>query len=468
MNPRSLARTLVGVVHQRRLPVSLCAGAVVLTALMASIASLALAVSSFPDVPASHPYYTAIGDLASRGIVAGYTNGNFGPDDPVSRQQFAKMIVLAGGYPVSESDVCYFVDVEKSGAGSFYPDNYVAVAAAHQITIGTTPTTFAPTNHITRYQVISMAVRAADDLAPGLLAAPPSGWTGNTTWGADPTHGANAARAEYNGLLAGLDLSTLNPAGEMSRGEVAQVLHNLLAKLAPPTTTTTSAATTTTSGSTTTTTEAATTTSSSSTTTSSTTTSTTVPHTATPQYAIAGLEDAQVTVTVHDQFGKPLANVEVLLTSSALEGSGLVELNSYSIGTTDANGNAAYSWGQDSGDWGVEQVTAWVDDGTPDGLSSVVAVIQWIYDDVGTDHLGATSGQQKLTVASGYAPWNGLTLKAYLNPRGAVLGSGTYVSAVPLSLSTTARTWSTGEAFFVGAASTDTDGRPNWMYNVVP
>jgi hypothetical protein len=468
MNLRSVVRALLGGVCRRRLLVSLCAGAVVLMAVATSIASLALAVSGFPDVPATHPHYAAITDLASRGIIGGYINGNFGPGDPVTRQQFAKMIVLTSGYPVSESDVCYFVDVEKSGGSSFYPDNYVAVAAAHQITTGITPTTFSPTSHITRYQVISMAVRAADDLGPGLLAAPPTGWTGNATWAADPTHGTNAARAEYNGLLAGLDLAALNPAGEMSRGEVAQVLHNLRAKLTPPTTTTTSASTTTTSGSTTTTTEAATTTTSSSTTTSSTTTTTTVTHTATTQYAVAGLEDAQVTVTVRDQFGHSLPHVEVLLSSTALEGSGLAFLSSYSIGVTDENGNAAYSWGQDSGDWGVEQVTAWVDDGTPDGLTSIVAVIQWIYNDVDTDYIGAVSGQHKVTVVSGYAAWNGMTLEAYLNPRGPVLGSGTYVSTVGLSFITITHTWSTSEAVFVGATSTNSDGKPNWMSNVVP
>jgi hypothetical protein len=50
---------------------------------------------------------------------------------------------------------------------------------------------------------------------------------------ADPTHGANAARAEYNGLLQGLHLGALDPYGDMSRGEVVQVLCNLIDLLAP-------------------------------------------------------------------------------------------------------------------------------------------------------------------------------------------------------------------------------------------
>ena len=111
--------------------------------------------------------YTAILDLASRGIVGGYANGNFGPADDVARQQFAKMAVLTGGYPVSEANVCTFVDVPKGGPTTLYADNYIAVCAA--------AATFEPGGNITRYQAISMVVRMADNLHPGLIAAPPAG-----------------------------------------------------------------------------------------------------------------------------------------------------------------------------------------------------------------------------------------------------------------------------------------------------
>jgi hypothetical protein len=204
-------------------------------------APTATAAPSFPDVSASHPYADAIADLSGRGIISGYGSGDFGPENPVTRQQFAKMIVLAAGYPVSESDLCGFVDVQVSGPGSLYPDNYVSVAAARDITRGTDGhmvaghyvpgTHFAPDKNITRLQVITMVVRTAQNLQPSLLALPPAGWNGNAAWAADATHGVNARIAEYNGLLGGLDLDGLTPAGTMTRGEVAQVLHNLLGKL---------------------------------------------------------------------------------------------------------------------------------------------------------------------------------------------------------------------------------------------
>ncbi|MBN1321150.1 MAG: S-layer homology domain-containing protein [Thermoleophilia bacterium] len=261
MNLRSVVPNSPAESRRRRLTVSLLVGALVLLAVVVSAASLALATTAgFPDVPASHPYHAAITDLASRGVIGGFPDGTFGPDKPVTRQQFAKMIVIAIGHPVSESDVCPFVDVQTSGPGSLYPDNYVAAAAALGITQGTNghgipgrpgyvrATKFSPGNNITRHQVTTMAVRTAQLLLePGFLMAPAADWVGNAMWAASATHGTNAAIAEYNGLLSGLDLAKLDPSGSMSRGEVAQVLCNLGCVLSgvTPTTSATSATSTT-------------------------------------------------------------------------------------------------------------------------------------------------------------------------------------------------------------------------------
>jgi hypothetical protein len=213
------------------LTAGIAATALVAVVAVALLAPLSLAASpSFPDVPQSHPFYEAISELASQGVIGGYADGRFGPDDAVTRQQFAKMIVLAGGYAVSEADFCHFADVTKSGAAGLFPDNYVAVCAARGITTGKTSALFDPYSSITRLQAVSMVVRAARDLRAGLLSQPSPGWQGTATWTADATHGANAALAEYNGLLAGLDLSR-EPGAPMTRGEVAQVLFDLMGKL---------------------------------------------------------------------------------------------------------------------------------------------------------------------------------------------------------------------------------------------
>ena len=240
MHRKPIARTPFAGRPRRWALAPVFVGAVVVVALTLLVVSLAIAAApDFSDVSANHPYHEAIADLATRGIIDGFPDGTFRPDDPVLRQQFAKMIVLSCGYPVSELDLCFFLDVEWSGLNGLYPDNYVAVAAKHGITLGKGPLSFAPYQDISRFQVITMVVRAADDIDPSLLVEPPAGY--ESTW--DPAvssdHGSNARRAEYNDLLAGLPLDQMDPWAAMPRGEVAQVLHNLLQRLDSGTTTTT-------------------------------------------------------------------------------------------------------------------------------------------------------------------------------------------------------------------------------------
>ncbi|MHB9150155.1 MAG: S-layer homology domain-containing protein [Thermoleophilia bacterium] len=186
------------------------------------------AASAFPDVPSYDPYADAIDDLAGRGIINGFENGTFGPDKSVTRQQFAKMIVLTLGLSASEADVCQFSDVTNGGASSLYPDNFVAVAAARGITNGTGNNLFSPHDDISRAQVITMVVRAVENLHGGVLSAPSAGFTSTWNPAYSSIHGPNSRNAEYNGLLAGLPLDELDPWDPMPRGEVAQVLHNLL------------------------------------------------------------------------------------------------------------------------------------------------------------------------------------------------------------------------------------------------
>jgi hypothetical protein len=185
----------------------------------------------FPDVYTGDPYVAAVATLADRGIIAGYDDGLFRPDWPVTRQQFAKMVITAGGFAVSEADESPFSDVALTGNGELYPDHYVAVAARLGITQGVRGGFFEPALDITRAQVISMVVRAADAGRPGRLAPSRSGFVGN--WGdvPGPDHADDVRRAEAAGLLAGLPLNSLDSWGPMTRAECAQVLANLMSWL---------------------------------------------------------------------------------------------------------------------------------------------------------------------------------------------------------------------------------------------
>ena len=185
--------------------------------------------SPFSDVSTSYRYFEAIYELSERGMIGGFSNGTFQPGSTVTRQQFAKMIVKALGITPGNAADCPFGDVaDRQGNDPAYPAGYVAACAARGIIQGVTAKTFAPYNNITRYQAITMVVRAVDSVNRSLLQTPDAGY--QSTW--DPTlsatHGQNARLAEFNGLLEGLSLSQLDPKGAMTRGEIAQLLWNLV------------------------------------------------------------------------------------------------------------------------------------------------------------------------------------------------------------------------------------------------
>jgi hypothetical protein len=168
-------------------------------------------------------------DLASRGIVGGYTNGYFGVDDPPRRAQFAKMILGTLGILPNASTATRFTDLGAPDADG-YPHIWVQAAFDHHITYGTNQaqTLFDPWRFIQRDQVVSMIVRGVTAETPGLLPTPPAGY--GLFAGVPEPHGQNLRIAEYNGLLDGL--VGLGPTWSVStyatRGEVAQMLHNLL------------------------------------------------------------------------------------------------------------------------------------------------------------------------------------------------------------------------------------------------
>ena len=187
--------------------------------------------SSFTDViPGETPYAAAIIALADEGIISGYTDGTFGPGNPVFRKHFAKMIVGVMGLPVSEADWSDsskpFTDCGADNLADIYPHDYIAVAKANGLTAGKTATTFAPNDHITRQQLVTMVARAAG------LSEPPASFT--PSFGASQfypdEHYLNARKLAYAGLLDGL--AGVGPSYDFfapaSRGECAQLLYNLL------------------------------------------------------------------------------------------------------------------------------------------------------------------------------------------------------------------------------------------------
>jgi len=194
------------------------------TTTMVSTPTTVKPAATFSDVGSNTVYAQQIWYLADRGVISGFSNGTFGPNYNVTRQQFAKMIVLALGYEVSPLTACGFRDVAvlPGSADPLYPVGYIAVCAKAGITVGTTANTFSPYDQITRAQLITMVVRAAG------LSDPPAGYRPPFDY-FSPAHYQWAKKAAYAGLLDGL--AGLGPDFDFwsaaSRGEVCLLLANL-------------------------------------------------------------------------------------------------------------------------------------------------------------------------------------------------------------------------------------------------
>jgi len=177
---------------------------------------------AFADVGNDHTYAGYIDRLAERDIVEGDGTGYFHPDDDVKRQQFAKMIVLTLGYVVNEEQLNPFSDVTHV-PGVLYPYHYVSAAYLSGITKGTASHLFSPYLSLSRAQMITMVMRAAD------LPDPPSDYVPPFA-NFSAIHYPFARRAAWAGLLDRLTDSpeSFDFMAPASRGEVCALLEAIL------------------------------------------------------------------------------------------------------------------------------------------------------------------------------------------------------------------------------------------------
>lgn len=106
----------------------------------------------FSDVPPDHWAYPFITTLARRGVVSGYGDGTYGPEDVVTRGQLSKLVVLTAGLPLATDGGPHFSDVPVGDP--FYP--YIETLLHHGIVRGHGDGAFRPAEAATRGQAAIM------------------------------------------------------------------------------------------------------------------------------------------------------------------------------------------------------------------------------------------------------------------------------------------------------------------------
>jgi hypothetical protein len=111
---------------------------------------------SFSDLPNVGEYQTSIQTLANRMIISGYGDGTFGPDQTVTRAQFAKMLIRSLGIIPKATTTSRFKDVK---AGQWYIGDVEAAVEAGLFK-GYEDGTFRPNSTITNAQMLVMLKNA--------------------------------------------------------------------------------------------------------------------------------------------------------------------------------------------------------------------------------------------------------------------------------------------------------------------
>ncbi|MDR1588760.1 MAG: S-layer homology domain-containing protein [Oscillospiraceae bacterium] len=112
--------------------------------------------SAFSDLDVGSWYYQDVAYLQHNGIIKGYPDGTFRPNDPITRAEFA---VIASRFDKLESNVPNtFSDVEDS----YWAAGYINSAVAKGWITGYPDGTFKPKEYITRAEVVTLVNRMLD------------------------------------------------------------------------------------------------------------------------------------------------------------------------------------------------------------------------------------------------------------------------------------------------------------------
>ena len=120
----------------------------------------AAGASGFTDVPEDQYYTSPVAWAAANGIVTGYGDGRFGPNDTITRQQMAAILYRYAqyrGYDVTAR--ANLSGYQDAGQVESYAADAMSWANAEGLISGMDATTLAPGGFATRAQVATILMR---------------------------------------------------------------------------------------------------------------------------------------------------------------------------------------------------------------------------------------------------------------------------------------------------------------------
>lgn len=200
-------------------------GALVFATTHFSVYAVGYQKVSFDDLEDSAWYADAATFLAARNITRGTTKTTFGPNETLTRGQFITLVMRAYNIQPDDASSYNFLD-----AGDTYYTNYLAAAKRMGISGGVGDNKFAPEQVVTRQQMFTLlynALKVIDKLPEGDSKKTLSDFADSSS--ISPYAKDAMTYFVETGALSGTN-GKLLPEATTTRGEMAQVLYNLLAK----------------------------------------------------------------------------------------------------------------------------------------------------------------------------------------------------------------------------------------------
>ena len=122
--------------------------------------------STFTDVSAGQWYSDGVAWASANGIVTGYPDGSFGPDDTITREQMASILYRYARYKGYDVTVRTQLDrYSDAGQVADYAADAMSWAVGSGIITGTSGTTLSPAGSATRAQAAVILARFCQQIA---------------------------------------------------------------------------------------------------------------------------------------------------------------------------------------------------------------------------------------------------------------------------------------------------------------
>lgn len=190
-------------------------------ALFASAIPMASAeqTPAFTDVPSTHPNYEAINNLKFNGVIDGYPDGTFKPEDPVNRVEVLKMVFegLAIADPATMKSP-QFPDVNMDA----WYGPYLKKAYTLGMVEGYSDGTFKPDQTVNLVENLKLLLEAAEVELPASVPEDPFADTPKNQW-----YAKYVQYAKDKNLIEPDSAFNVYPAKGMTRADFAETLHRL-------------------------------------------------------------------------------------------------------------------------------------------------------------------------------------------------------------------------------------------------